>query len=97
MTTSIDAVSTSDKIKATYRRYLASLLAVRNPKIDVALRAAIDSTEILDRGPYLEATPPYAAGNSLRELVAEGILSDGFGDLGSDALPLGRPHGLTGA
>lgn len=91
MTTSIDAVATSEEIKATYRRYLASLLAVRNPKIDAALRAAIDGTDMLDRGPYLEATPPYAAGNSLRELVAEGILSDGFGNLESDALPLGRP------
>ena len=49
-------------IKATYRRYLQSLLAVRDPEIDAALRAAIDSTPMLDKGPYLEATPPYAAG-----------------------------------
>lgn len=91
MTRSIDAVSTSDEIKATYRRYLSSLLAVRNPKIDAALREAIDSTDMLDRGPYLEATPPYAPGKSVQELISEGILSDTFADLESDALPLGRP------
>ena len=60
MTANIDAVATSDEIKATYRRYLQSLFAVRDPKIDAALRAAIDSTPMLDKGPYLEATPPYA-------------------------------------
>jgi ATP-dependent helicase YprA (DUF1998 family) len=90
MITSIDAVSTSDEIKATYRRYLSSLLAVRNPKIDAALREAIDSTDMLDRGPYLEATPPYAPGSALQDLITEGVLADGFADLASDALPLSR-------
>nr|WP_090276594.1 DEAD/DEAH box helicase [Mycolicibacterium komanii]CRL70026.1 DEAD/DEAH box helicase [Mycolicibacterium komanii] len=91
MTLSIDAVSTSEEIKATYRRYLSSLLAVRDPKIDAALREAIDGTDMLDKGPYLEATPPYAPGKSLRELIAEGVIADSFGGLESDALPLNRP------
>lgn len=91
MTTSIDAVATSESIKATYRRYLSSLLAVRDPKIDAALRKAIDDTDMLDRGPYLEATPPYAPGTSIRGLIAEGVLASAFADLTSDALPLDRP------
>jgi ATP-dependent helicase YprA (DUF1998 family) len=91
MTTSIDAVATSESIKATYRRYLSSLLAVRDPKIDAALREAIDGTDMLDRGPYLEATPPYAPGKALRDLISEGVLTDRFGELESDALPLDRP------
>lgn len=91
MTNSIDAVATSETIKATYRRYLSSLLAVRDPKIDAALRAAIDGTVMLDKGPYLEATPPYAPGKQIRELISEGVLAQGFADLAGDALPLGRP------
>lgn len=91
MTTSIDAIATSEEIKATYRRYLSSLLAVRDPKIDAALRHAIDSTDMLDRGPYLEATPPYAPGKSLRDLIAEGVVAQGFGELSGKALPLDRP------
>ena len=63
MTANIDAVGTSGDIKATYRRYLQSLLAVRDPDIDAALRAAIDSTPMLDKGPYLEATPAVRAGS----------------------------------
>ena len=91
MDSSIDAVETSESIKATYRRYLSSLLAVRDPKIDSALRSAIDHTEMLDRGPYLEATPPYAPGETIRDLVSEGVLTEGFCQLGSTALPLERP------
>lgn len=91
MNSSIDAVQTSESIKATYRRYLSSLLAVRDPKIDSALRSAIDNTDMLDRGPYLEATPPYAPGKAIQDLVAEGVLAEGFSQLASAALPFDRP------
>ena len=91
MTLGIDAVGTSDSIKATYRRYLTSLLAVRDPKIDAALRKAIDGTDMLDRGPYLEATPPYAPAKSIQQLIAEGVLAPEFVALASDALPIDRP------
>lgn len=91
MSNSIDAMATSNEIKATYRRYLSSLLAVRDPKIDAALRRAIDSTDMLDKGPYLEATPPYAPGQSLQDLIAEGVVAQGFADLAGKALPLDRP------
>jgi len=90
MTHSIDAVATSEQIKATYRRYLQSLLAVRDPVLDQALRRAIDTTPILDKGPYLEATPPYAAGATATELIQEGILSPGFERLASSAMPMDR-------
>lgn len=91
MTGNIDALATSQDITSTYRRYLQTLLAVREPAIGAALRAAIDSTQMLDKGPYLEATPPYAPGSSLRDLIDEGVVSPGFAGIGSDALPIDRP------
>src|SRR5882757_5084728 len=91
MTRSIDAVATSAQIKATYRRYLKSLLAVRDPLLDAALRRAIDTTSLLDKGPYLEATPPYAPGATAHELIDEGVLASGFTRLASNAMPLDRP------
>lgn len=91
MTQSIDAVATSEQIKATYRRYLQSLLAVRDPMLDAALRRAIDTTPLLDKGPYLEATPPYVAGATARELIDEGVLAPGFAQLASTAMPMDRP------
>lgn len=91
MTEHLDPVRTSTDIKASYRRYLGSLMASRDPKIAVALTRAIDESPMLDKGPYLEATPPYATGLSVRELIETGVLSRGFAALGSAALPLDRP------
>ena len=88
MTDNINAVGTASDIKRTYRRYLRSLLAVRDPQIGRALTAAIDATPMLDKGPYLEATPPYANGQTLRELIEEGVVDPAFVGLDSAALPL---------
>jgi ATP-dependent helicase YprA (DUF1998 family) len=87
----IDAVSVSAEIKATYRRYLQSILSVRDPQIDAALRAAIDNSPMLDKGPYLEATPPYAPGSSIEALIREGVLSPGFTAVTGKGLPADRP------
>lgn len=91
MNSNIDAIGTSTDIKASYRRYLQSLLAVRDPDLYSALRETIDTTKLLDKGPYLEATPPYAPGATVQELILDGTLSPSFGDLTSPSLPLDRP------
>ena len=91
MTANIDAVATSDEIKATYRRYLQSLLAVRDPKIDAALRDAIDGTPDARQGAIPGGDPAVRAGVSYQELIDEGVLCQGFAGLASDALPLDRP------
>lgn len=91
MTEHLDAIAAAADITGTYRRYLQTLLAVRDPKLDAALRQAISQTRLLDKGPYLEATPPYRPGATCRQLVAEGVLHPGFPALASDALPLDRP------
>ena len=87
----MDVVATSAHLGATYRRYLRSLLPVREPSLAVALRDAIGGSPLLTKGPILEATPPYQTGASLRELMAEGVLDPAFARLGGPALPLDRP------
>ncbi len=91
MTTSIDAITAATDITSSYRRYLRSLLAVRDPQLSKALREKIDTTPLLDKGPYLEATPPYELGSSPEDLISEGVLGPGFSRMGSKALPLSRP------
>lgn len=87
----IDAINTATQIKTAYRKYLGSLLTARDPRISAALSAAILETPMLDKGPYLEATPPYAPGTTLRALVDEGVLDPAFAKLESRSLPLDRP------
>ena len=91
MTQHLNAIATAADITGTYRRYLQTLLAVRDPKLNTALRQAISHTRLLDKGPYLEATPPYRPGASCEELIAEGVLHPGLAALASAALPLDRP------
>ncbi len=87
----MDAIATSTLLSATYRRYLRSLLPVRDRGLAVALADCIAASPLLTKGPLLEATPPYRTGASLRDLIGEGVLDPAFARLGSPALPLDRP------
>ena len=87
----MDAITTSATLSATYRRYLRSLLPVREKALSAALAECIAASPMLTKGPLLEATPPYRSGFTLRELIGEGVLDQEFARLGSPALPLDRP------
>ncbi|MBX6166923.1 MAG: DEAD/DEAH box helicase [Thermobispora bispora] len=87
----MDTLKTSGLITDTYRRYLRSILPLRDAKIAQALTNAINESPMLTKGPLLEATPPYATGATLRRLIDEGVLSPAFRDLDGPALPLDRP------
>ncbi|MFF4989040.1 DEAD/DEAH box helicase [Streptosporangium saharense] len=87
----LDPLVTSELISNTYRRYLRSLLPVRDPKLDNALGEKIRTSPLLVKGPYLEATPPYETGVSIAELITEGVLDSGLRLLESKELPLDRP------
>ncbi|MGH3120562.1 MAG: DEAD/DEAH box helicase, partial [Streptosporangiaceae bacterium] len=87
----MDAIATSALLSATYRRYLRSLLPVRDPALAAALADRIAASPLLTKGPLLEATPPYRTGATLRDLIGEGVLDPAFARLAGPALPLDRP------
>jgi DEAD/DEAH box helicase len=87
----VDVIATSALLSATYRRYLRSLLPVRDPALAAALAERIAGSPLLTKGPILEATPPYRTGASLREMIAGGVLHPAFARLGGPTLPLDRP------
>lgn len=87
----LDPLKTGKQIESTYKRYLKTLLAPSDPAMAAAFDDAIDDTDLLTKGPLLELTPPYETGASLRELIADGVLHEGFERIGSGAIPLDRP------
>ena len=91
MTDRFDPLATSELITSGYRRYLRSLLPIRDPNVAIALEHAIEHSEMLTKGPLLEATPPYQPGATLDDLIRDEVLHPAFRQLGSDALPLTRP------
>ena len=90
MTAAFDPLATSELIIDGYRRYLKSLLPVRDAHIAAALEQEISRSR-LTKGPLLESAPPYEHGATLANLVAAGVLNPAFQRLGSDALPMDRP------
>lgn len=91
MTATLDPLAASDRIVAGYRRYLRSLLPLRDTQLADALNDAIESSPTLTKGPLLEATPAYAPGVTLADLVGEGVLGPEFLRFTGAALPADRP------
>lgn len=82
----------SERIEASYRRYLATTFSPSQPWLRAAYEQALEREFQLTRGPYLQAAAPYARGRTVRELVKAGDLNPAFLRFeGSDALPLDRP------
>ncbi|APA97244.1 hypothetical protein NS506_03191 [Nocardia seriolae] len=90
MTERLDPLAAGADIEASYKRYLKTLLAPRDPMLAAVFDRAVDDTAMLTKGPLLELTPPYAPGMSLRQLMTEGVLHAGLADLGT-AIDLDRP------
>lgn len=91
MTARLDPLAASAAIEASYRRYLKTLLAPRDPGLARAFDSAIDGSNLIVKGPLLEVTPPYAPGASLADLIDDGTLHRDFSLLDSEALPMTRP------
>lgn len=91
MTTSIDPLSTANRVSSSYQRYLTTFLPLRDTKLREGLADAVSRRDMMTKGPFLEASPPYASGASIRELVDGGVLSREFLNLCSPALPADRP------
>ena len=87
----LDPIATAAAISGDYRRYLNSLLPIRDTRLQAALRQCIAETPGLAKGPFLEATPPYAHGRSLGALIREGVLPTEFARFACPDLPLERP------
>lgn len=89
--TRFDPLAASSRITEGYRRYLRSLLPLRDPALATALEETIDASTLLAKGPLLEATPAYAPGTTIAGLVAGGVLDRRFLRFTGPSLPADRP------
>lgn len=89
----ISPIEVSGSIRDAYQRYLSSLLTPNDPKLRDALDDAIarESRAGLSKGPYLEVMPGYKKGNSLQELIQEGVLCESFSRYENENFSLSRP------
>jgi ATP-dependent helicase YprA (DUF1998 family) len=85
----IDPIEACDAIESSFQSYLKTTFEPRDSRIREGLHAALAGDSALTRGPYIQATPPFASGATITDLVDDGVLSSRFLTQGS-ALPATR-------
>lgn len=86
----LDPLRASSRIRDEYRRYLLSTFPLGRGDLRREFEARLGGDFELTKGPFLEASPPFMAGASVRDLMREGVLSDGFERL-AKSFPIDRP------
>ena len=81
----------SNRIREEYRRYLLSTFPLRRDDLRHELEAQLGGEFSLSKGPYLQVSPPFVTGVSVRQLVDEDVLSQLWLDVPPSAFPIDRP------
>ena len=84
-------VATSEEILATYRRYLTTTFWAKDAEMRNGFAAALKDEFQLSQGPLLQATAPYVTGDSIEDLIADGVLHPEFRRLKPESFPTSRP------
>lgn len=87
----LDPLVASDRIESDYRSYLTTSFAPLDSALRTDFVTALAQPGRLRKGPYLQATPPYKPGATIRTLVDEGVLHKDFLAGPQLALPADRP------
>ena len=90
MPSSLHPLKTTDLIRGNYLRYLRTIYPFQESDLRNQFWRAIETPELLVKGPLLEASPPFESGRSIAELIRDDVLCSGFRDVCSEALPLDR-------
>lgn len=92
----MDPIKLSDNLKSTLQSYLTTIFNVNRDGAEPDLAAKINESFEIDgalaMGPYLEITSPYKTGQSIEQLVDDGVLSPLLRELPENNLPL--PTGI---
>lgn len=91
MTSVLDPLEASKRIRDSYRRYLISTFSPRSGPVATEFEAMLSSDFRLTRGPFLQASAPFKPGVSVSDLVNEHVLSGGWNDIDPGAFPIERP------
>ena len=71
-------LKTTDHLRNAYIRYLKTIKPFQDPFLRQQFAAAIEKEDFLVKGPLVEISLPFKTGSSIKDLVAEGILSKRF-------------------
>jgi ATP-dependent helicase YprA (DUF1998 family) len=78
MSQTLHPIQTTEQLRQAYISYLKTIKPFQDVRLGQEFARALEESDLLIKGPYLEITPPYEFGRSIRDLVREGILSSKF-------------------
>jgi len=87
----LDPIRATQAITESYLGYLSTTYRLADEDLRGQLESNLRIPGKFVKGPILEATPPFKTGDSVADLVRQGVLSDSFWSLQSDELPMDRP------
>lgn len=74
----IHPIQTASRLRQAYIRYLKTIKPFQDERLREAFSRALEAENMLVKGPYLELTPPFVAGKTIQELLADNVLSPRF-------------------
>ncbi|NMB01683.1 MAG: DEAD/DEAH box helicase [Firmicutes bacterium] len=88
---SLNPVTASREIYDRFCSYISTSFRLNSADLNSQIEHALQEPGKFAKGPILEVIPPFVLGQSVNELIDQGVLSAGFRELNSESLPLGRP------
>lgn len=86
----LNPVTLSRAIKDTFADYVATTLSIADERYAELLKAELRRDGVIAKGPYLELGDAYKTGATIRELIADGVMSPLFERFGQ-GFKLNRP------
>ncbi|QGM30135.1 DEAD/DEAH box helicase [Bacillus sp. N3536] len=78
-------------IEHSYLTYLQDQFPINDETIRTAFHEQLFKKNTLAKGPYLEVAAPYVEGQTINQLIHEGILNPKMAQLNQNELPANRP------
>jgi ATP-dependent helicase YprA (DUF1998 family)/predicted transcriptional regulator len=74
----IHPVQTARRLREAYLRYLKTIKPFQDDRLRAEFSRALEAENMLVKGPYLELTPPFTPGKTIKDLMQESVLSSRF-------------------
>ena len=75
---SMDPIKSTEYINEKYKEYISSILSVKDERLKEKAFKKISEGNKFIKGPYLEITPEFEKGRSIKNLIEDNILSKDF-------------------
>ena len=85
-----DPITASAKIMKYYLRYIETAFFISDKDYFDQFKRKLADESAFSKGPFLEATDSFKAGNSLEQLISDGMVSPLFKSLDQKAMPASR-------